>query len=401
MSDPDVPTRARLRLRPKVPPVKFRRGMPWVYADEAVLDRRTRTLAPGTIVTLEDTERQGIATAAINPNSKIVGRILDLDPDAEITADWLAGRFRSALNYRETLYPTPHYRLVNAEADGLPGVIIDRFGEAVVVQPNAAWAETHIEAITSALASLPGITTIHKNATSRSRTLEGLDDQSVTLMGTLDGPIPVPMNGATYLADLLGGQKTGLFYDQRENHAFAARLAEGRDVLDVFAHVGGFGLAALAGGATSVLAVDASEPALALAAEGATAMGATAYETRKADALTALRQLQEEARTFGLVICDPPAFAPHKDALQKGLRGYENVAQAGARVTGAGGFLVLCSCSQAAGLADFRASSLIGISKAGRRAQLIHTGGAGPDHPLHPRLADAQYLKALFFRLDP
>ena len=156
-----------------------------------------------------------------------------------------------ALALRETLYDAPFYRLVHAEADGLPGVVIDRFGEAAVVQPNAAWADARLPALVAALQAVTGVATVVKNAGGRTRGLEGLDDDSAVLAGALDGPVAVPMNGAVYFADLAEGQKTGLFYDQRPNHAFAARLARGRSVLDVFAHVGGFALAALAAGATS------------------------------------------------------------------------------------------------------------------------------------------------------
>lgn len=210
------------------------------------------------------------------------------------------------------------------------------------------------------------------------------------------------MNGAIYLADLEGGQKTGLFYDQRDNHAFVARLAKGRRVLDVFSHVGGFALAALAAGASSAVSVDGSEPALALAAEGARRMGAAdRYQTRRSDAFKALEQLAADGESFDLVICDPPAFAPSKQALDAGLRAYERIARMAVPLVAPGGDLVLCSCSQAADLAEFRAACIRGIGKAGKRAQIVYTGFAGPDHPLHPALAEQSYLKTLVFRLLP
>jgi 23S rRNA (cytosine1962-C5)-methyltransferase len=209
------------------------------------------------------------------------------------------------------------------------------------------------------------------------------------------------MNGATYMADLTGGQKTGIFYDQRPNHAFAQRLAAGARVLDIFTHVGGFGLAALAGGAAQVLAVDASAPALALAEAGARASGtADRFETRQGDAFDVLETLVADNARFDLVICDPPAFAPSKPALEAGLRAYERLARLAAPLVTPGGFLVLCSCSHAADLASFRNACARGIGRGGRRAQLLHTGFAGPDHPVLPQLAESGYLKALAFRLD-
>jgi 23S rRNA (cytosine1962-C5)-methyltransferase len=234
------------------------------------------------------------------------------------------------------------------------------------------------------------------------RGLEGLDDVSAILTGAIDAPIPVQMNGATYMADLTGGQKPGLFYDQRPNHAFVAKLAKGTEVLDVFSHVGGFGLAALAGGANSALAVDGSDPALALAQQGAEAMGVTdKFETRKGDAFDVLAALAEEGRTFGTVICDPPAFAPSKPSMDAGLRAYERVARLATPLVAPGGTLTLCSCSHAVGLDAFRASSIRGIGRAGGQAQVLRTGFAGPDHPLHPALAESGYLKALTLRLLP
>jgi 23S rRNA (cytosine1962-C5)-methyltransferase len=215
------------------------------------------------------------------------------------------------------------------------------------------------------------------------------------------GPVAVPMNGASYRADLMGGQKTGLFFDQRENHAFAARLAKGGTVLDVFSHVGGFALAALAGGAVSALAVDASAPALALAGQGAAVSGfADRFTTRQGDAFDVLEALGAEGAQFDLVICDPPAFAPAKPALEAGLRAYERLARLAAPLVAPGGYLVLCSCSHAADLSAFRNASARGIGRGGRRGQLIFTGFAGPDHPVLPQLAESSYLKALAFRLD-
>jgi len=394
-------SRPIVRLRPKADARAIRHGAPWVYADELVLDRRTAALAPGTIATLEDGERRPLATVTVNPASKIVARVLDADPAATIDGAWIAARLARALAMRARLYDGPTYRLVHAEADGLPGLVIDRFGDAAAIQPNAAWAEAHLPGIAAALAEVTGIATIVKNGSGRARSLEGLPEESALLAGSLDGPLAVAMNGATYFADLLGGQKTGLFLDQRDNHAFAARLARGGTMLDVFAHVGGFALAALAAGATAALAVDGSAPALELAARGAAATGVAArFATRKGDAFATMEALAVEGARFDLVVCDPPAFAPAKPALAAGLRAYERVARLAAPLVAPGGYVALCSCSHAADLASFRAASARGLGRAGRRAQLIHTGFAGPDHPQLPQLAETGYLKALFFRLD-
>ena len=402
--DPAPPatwSRPTVRLKPKAEARAIRHGFPWVYADELVTDRRTQGLAPGALAVLEDADRRPLALVTVNTKSRIIARVLDRDPEAQIDEDWFARRLTTALALRARLFDAPFYRLVHAEADGLPGVVIDRFGDVAVIQPNAAWAETHIEALAAALRAVTGIATVVKNGTGRSRGLEGLAEETVILSGKISGPVPVPMNGATYMADVLGGQKTGLFFDQRPNHAFAQRLARGARVLDMFSHVGGFALAALAGGAASALAVDASATALALAGQGAAASGmADRFATRQGDAFAVLEALAEEGAQFDLLICDPPAFAPAKPALEAGLRAYERLARLAAPLVAPGGFLVLCSCSHAVDLMAFRNASGRGIGRGGRRAQLLHTGFAGPDHPMLPQLAESGYLKSLVFRLD-
>ncbi|MEL7180749.1 MAG: class I SAM-dependent rRNA methyltransferase [Pseudomonadota bacterium] len=401
MTDQTPPTMPVVRLTPKAEARAIRHGFPWVYANELVTDRRTRNLTPGTIARLEDANRVPMGVVTVNPASKIICRMLDQDPDAVIDQTWFAARLTRALAHRARLYTEPFYRLVHAEADGLPGIIIDRFGDLAVVQPNAAWADVLINELTTALQEVTGVTTVIMNGTGRARTLEGLEERTDVLVGTVpDGPVAVPMNGAIYMADVMGGQKTGLFFDQRPNHAFVAGLSKGAHVLDVFSHVGGFGLAALAADAASVLAVDGSAPALELATQGATKMGvADRFATRKGDAFEVLTALADEGMRFDVVICDPPAFAPSKPALDAGLRAYERIARLAAPLVAEGGYLTLCSCSHAADLTKFRNASARGIGRAGRRGQIIHTGSAGPDHPLLPHLAESGYLKALTFRL--
>ena len=391
-----------VRLRPKADPRRIRHGSPWVYANEIVTDRRTQAIEPGKVATLEDAERRPIATVAVNPGSKILCRVLDRDAGAEISRDWVRARIVRAAGLRRALYADPFDRLVHADADGLPGVIADLYGKIAVIQPNSAWAERQFDDLSDAVRQVTGATRIVKNASGRARALEGLDEDSRVIGGGIDGPVEVPMNGATYFADLIAGQKTGLFYDQRENHAFVARLARGTRVLDVFSHVGGFALAALAGGAEHALAVDGSEAALALARRGAETSGVPGrFDTRTGDAFDEMVALAAEGDKFGTVICDPPSFAPHKGALDAGLRAYEKVARLAAALVAPSGTLTLCSCSHAADLNKFRAASIRGIGRAGRSSQILRTGFAGPDHPQHPQLAESGYLKALTFRLLP
>jgi 23S rRNA (cytosine1962-C5)-methyltransferase len=387
----------------KLRPGKGRRlaeGAPWAFADEIAMDRRTKNLAPGTLVRLAEGDHL-LGLAAFNPASTIAARLIDPDPEAEIGADWFKARIGHALALRETLFDAPFYRLIHAEGDRLPGIVADRFGDTVVLQPNAAWAERLLEPLSQALLEVTGAKNLVVNATSRARKLEGLEEYLKITQGAVDGPIPVPMNGTTYLADVTGGQKTGLFYDQRPNHAFAARLSKDKRVLDVFTHVGGFALEALAAGAASAVAVDSSAPALALAEQGARLTGvAERFTTRRADAFDALQALAGEDALFDIVICDPPSFAPNKGALANGLRAYERLARLAATLVAPGGWLVLCSCSHAADPESFHRANARGLARAGRAASLVHSDRAGPDHPSHMALPETSYLKALFYRLD-
>lgn len=394
-------TRPTVRLRPKAESRAIQFGFPWVYSDELVTDRRTQALAPGALAVLENADRVAVGLVSVNTRSRIIARMIDRDPEAVVDQAWFEARLQRALALRARLFSAPFYRLVHAEADGLPGIVIDRFGDLAVVQPNAAWAENHLPQLVAALAQVTGVKTIVKNGSGRTRGLEGLPEETLVVYGAVSGPVMVEMNGARYMADVLGGQKTGLFFDQRPNHAFAAQLAQGARVLDVFCHVGGFGLAALAGGAQSVLAVDSSAPALVLAGQGAEASGfAAQFATRQGDAFAVMEALVAEGATFDVVVCDPPAFAPARPALEAGLRAYERVARLASLLVAPGGYLGLCSCSHAADLSAFRSASSRGIGRAGRRGQILHTGFAGPDHPQLPQLAESGYLKALFYRLD-
>jgi 23S rRNA (cytosine1962-C5)-methyltransferase len=392
-----------LRLKPKADARRIRHGHPWAWADDLVLDRRSRKIAAGALAILEDANRAPLGLGIANVEARIGFRMLERDVSVPVDEIWLARKLNAALSLRERIHDAPFYRLVHAEGDGLPGLIIDRFGETFVLQPNAIWLEERLAMIVAWLTDVAGARCVIKNGTSRARAAEGLAEEMAVLSGTPpEGPLDVPMNGAVYKADVMGGQKTGLFYDQRPNHAFAAGLARRARVLDVFSHVGGFSLACLAGGADHALAVDASAPALELATAGATASGVAArLECRAGDAFDVMTALSAEGAVFDLVICDPPAFAPSKQALQAGLRAYERVARLAADLVAPGGIVMLCSCSHAADLSKFRGACLRGLGRAGREARLIHTGFAGPDHPQHPALTETGYLKALAFRLMP
>ncbi len=376
-------------------------GHPWVYKDELVLDRRTGNIAPGTPVLLEDAKRVPVGVVALNTASGIVARDLDRDLDAEITTDWIAGRLSRALALREQLFPRPFYRLTHGEADGLPGLVIDRADTLLVIQPNTAWAEDRLTDIVAALDAMLSPETIVINRDSRGRVQEGLEGGREVLRGSLDAPVKVETGGIPLYADIAEGQKTGVYFDQFPNHAYIADLASDKRVLDVFAHTGGFSLACLGAGAAHVTAIDSSARALDLARRSAEEAGAAdRMDIRQCDAFDGMRALAGEGEPFDIVICDPPAFAPRKDALDAGLRAYERTTRLALPLVTQGGILVLCSCSHAVTPDALMGSAQRMFHKTGRIARLIHSGRAGPDHPVHPALAESGYLKVLVFALD-
>ena len=306
-----------------------------------------------------------------------------------------------ALSLRTEIFRDSFYRLINAEADGLPGLIVDRFNKVVVMQPNAFWTENMCKVIARSIKEVCEIDVVIKNAAGRSRRLEGLDDKNSVFFGDIpEGAISVPMNGAIYKADVISGQKTGLFYDQRQNHKFVASLAGGKAVLDVFCHVGGFGLAAIAAGASNVSFVDSSASALELVGVGAAEMKKSdSINTIRGDAFAVMKELANSDHFYDIVICDPPAFVTSRNSLQSGLRAYEKMAKLASSLIRENGVLVLCSCSQLADLIKFRNACVRGIGRGGRRGKLIYTGFAAADHPMHLQLLDNSYLKSLVFRL--
>ena len=376
-----------------------RKGFPWYYLDEIVFDRRTKNIKAGEIVKIQDSNLGKLGVFAFNPNSKIAARLLDVNHEAVIDNNWIRKQLKLALDLRKNLFKESFYRLVHGEVDNLPGVIIDRFGDTVVLQPNSAWADLNKEKITESIMEF-GISNIVLNCMSRSRRLEGLNEGLTVIQGAVTEPIKVKMNKAVYFADVLHGQKTGIFFDQRFNHELAAKLSKGKEVLDVFSHVGGFGLAALVSGARKVFAVDSSAPALSLAVKGAEESGVSEkFETINSDAFDAMKEFFQSNRYFDMVVCDPPAFSPSKKTLNAGLRAYERVALHSSRLVKPNGYLVLCSCSHAVDLSKFRNACVRGITRAGRQVQIISWGGAGPDHPINSQLEQFGYLKSIFFRL--
>jgi 23S rRNA (cytosine1962-C5)-methyltransferase len=380
---------------------RLRAGHPWVFSNELQMDAAAKALPPGEIVCLFTADGRPLALAQFNPHSLIAARVVTRNKDAVVDAKFVERRIARALRLRERLYERPYYRLVHAEADGLPGLVVDRFGDVLVCQLNSAGMARLEEPLLDALQSVLAPRAVVLRNDSPVRELEGLALEVRLVRGELEGTIELVENDLTYLADPLGGQKTGWYYDQRDNRAFAARLARGGRVLDLYSYSGGFGVAAAAAGAKEVLAVDRSQDGLDLALASADRNGLSGMLTiERQDAFAALDALAADKRRFDLVIADPPAFVRSKRDLKPGLRGYRKLARSCGALVAEAGFLVIACCSHNVPADAFADEVHRGLRDAGRGARLLRHAGAGPDHPEHPALPESGYLKCLFCALD-
>ena len=389
--------RPLVRIRPGAER-RLKAGHPWAFSNEIAMHPELRALPPGGLIRLEGDDGVRFGTCFYNPRSLIAARRLDPDPSATIDVAWLRRRLAEAASLRARFYTAPFYRLVHAEADRLPGLIVDRFGPLLVVQANAAGMDRRLPEISAALEALGPFAGVLARNDSEARRLEGLGQEIRLLAGIVPDELVVEEGEIAFPADPRGGQKTGWFYDQRENRDRVAALARGARVLDLFCHTGGFALRAAAAGAERVLAFDTSAPALALAERAALRNGLAA-EFRRADAFAALAGLADAAVRFDIVVCDPPAFIPSRKDQAAGLRAYARLARLAASVVAPEGFLFVASCSHHATAEAFAASVAHGLSRAGRSGRIVHAGGAGPDHPTHPHLPESAYLKTLLLQL--
>jgi len=396
----DTPSRPTIRLQPSRHK-RVQHGHPWVYSNEIHMDNTAKAIPPGSIVRVLTHDGVPLGAATFNPHTLICTRMLTRDADEAIDAAFLAGRLRRALALREKLFDRPFYRLVHAEADGLPALIVDRFGDVVVMQANSAGMERLTPLLLEALGEVLAPAAVVLRNDSPSRGLEGLATETRIAMGSVEGPVRLEENGCTFFADPGVGQKTGWFYDQRDNRAFIAALAAGARVIDFYSYNGGFAVQCARAGATSVVAVDRSEPALENGRAAADVNGVGEIcEFRRADAFEEMERLAAAGETFDVVIADPPAFVKSKKDLQAGSRAYRKMARLAASITAPGGFLLVASCSHNVEVPVFAEQVARGLDDARRVGRILRTGGAAPDHPVHPHLPETAYLKVQVLQLD-
>ncbi len=346
---------------------------------------------------VEDSRGKPLAIAYVNPNTLICARILSRNYRQQADRQFIQQRVESALQLRQSLFPQPFYRLIYGDSDGLPGLVVDRYGAVLVLQLNTAGMERMLDDIIAALQATiePAAIVLRNDAAMRK--LEGLDSYVRLAVGTLDGPVLITENDTEFAVPVLDGQKTGWFYDHRLNRYAMQRLARGARVLDVCSYIGGWGVQAAVAGAREVLMLDSSASALQLALENAERNGCgTSCAVHEGNAQQAMRELYQDGRRFELVVLDPPAFIKRRKDVRQGLQGYHRINELAMRLVEPGGYLVSASCSM-----HLTEESLMDVVRAsGRQLQrdvrVIGRGYQGPDHPVHPAIAETAYLKALF-----
>ena len=380
---------------------RVRRGHPWVYSNEVDIERSPLTgFSPGECVNVIGHSGRPLGSAYVNPQVLICARLFSAEADRVLDGDLIAQRLGEALALRDALGWSPWCRLVHGEGDRLPGLVVDRYADVLAVQIGTAGMERARAAIVAALVEGLRPSAIVLRNDIPSRALEGLEQGVEVVHGELPERLVLEENGARFEISPLEGQKTGWYYDQRGNRALAAALAADRSVLDCFSYTGGFGIQAARAGARSVLCVDSSESALEQAARNAELNGiADRLERRRGDAFDTLRALREDGRVFDLVIVDPPAFIRRRKDAQAGLEAYRRLNRRAIQVLAEGGLLVSASCSSHLGGDEHQALVAGAANDVGRWVQVLARGHQAADHPVHPALAESEYLKALLVRV--
>jgi 23S rRNA (cytosine1962-C5)-methyltransferase len=399
----------------EIPPLQLRRGEDrrlraghlWIFSNEVDTAATPLTaLRPGQLVRVISDRGAALGTAYVNPATLICARIVSRRAGAAVDAELLEQRLRVALALRERLYPSPHYRWCFGESDGLPGLVLDRFGDVVVGQIATAGMEALREAVERAVrAVLNPAALIWKNDTG-ARDLEQLQREVHAAWGEAPAEVevqerPAPGVVLRYRAPLAEGQKTGWFYDQAGNRARLLRyLPRGARVLDVCSYAGAWGLTAAAGGAGEVTCVDSSQRALDYVRRNAEANG-LAVDTIRGDAFEALEELAAAQRRFDVVVLDPPAFIKRRRESAAGQAAYRRLNQLALRLLDPEGLLVSCSCSYHLEPDALQAAIQAAARHVDRFVQLLEAGGQAPDHPIHPAIPETRYLKAFFCRVMP
>ena len=376
------------------------RRHPWIYS--GAIERVDGAPGSGDTVDVRAHDGAFLAKAAYSPSSQIRARVWSFAPET-IDAAWFARRVRAAVEARADMLDAAHTacRLVHGESDGLPGVVADRYGDTIVVQLTSAGAEAWRGAIVDALLAATGASTAVERSDADVRTLEGLAPRVGVVAGALAGPVGILEDGIFHRVDVLGGQKTGFYLDQRDNRRRVRALARGRAVLNAFCYTGGFTLAALAGGARETVSIDSSADALSLARSNLAAnpgLAGGAASWREADVFAELRRLRDEGRRFGLVILDPPKFAPTAALAARAARAYKDINLLAFKLLEPGGLLATYSCSGGVSADLFQKIVAGAALDASADAAIVGRFAASADHPVALAFPEGDYLKGLLVR---
>lgn len=381
---------------------RLRAGHLWVYSNEVDVSQTPFSdFSPGDLVEVQDVRGAPVGSGYVNPRSLICARLVSRSARRILDGGLLRDRLQRALALREDLYPgEPFYRLAFGESDGLPGLVVDRYGDILVAQITTAGMERVKDEVLAALHEVVAPAGVLWRNDTANRELEGLDAYVLPAAGEIPDEVEIRENGVRFVVPVLGGQKTGWFYDHRQNRERMTHYSRGRRVLDLFSYVGGWGVQAASAGAAEVLCVDSSAPALELAARSAALNGVESLvRTRQADAFDALRELRAQGESFDLIILDPPAFIKRRRDAPQGEKAYLRLNKLAMELLSPGGYLISASCSF-----HFSREALLGTllrasREVGRDMQILEEGHQAADHPVHPAIPETSYLKSFIARL--
>ena len=382
---------------------RLRAGHLWVYSNEIdVAATPLHGFAAGDQAILEAAGGKPLGIVAMSPNNLICARLLSRDVKHVLDKSLLVHRLNVCLSLRERLFDKPCYRLVYGDSDLLPGLVVDRFFDILVVQLASATMEAHKDDVLAALIQVCKPSGILFKNDSSARDAEGLERYVATAYGEVPEWVALEENGVKFEAPVIEGQKTGWFYDHRMNRARLAPYVKGKRVLDLFSYIGGWGVQAAAFGASEVFCVDASAFALDGVERNATLNGfAEKVTCVEGDVFAALRELKSAEERFDVVIADPPAFIKRKKDIKNGEAAYRRLNETAMRLLNKDGILVSASCSMHLEEDNLQNILLTSARHLDRNIQLLERGAQGPDHPVHPAIAETRYIKSLTVRLLP
>ena len=375
---------------------RVRSGHPWVFASDVV--NVIGDFEPGDVVDVYSSKDTFLGKAFYNPNSQITLRMLTYR-DEPVNADFFRRRIQTAWEYRQALCDPMSCRLIYSESDFMPGLILDKFSDVLVMQSMSLGIEKWKDCITDLLVQIIKPRGIYERSDVPVRRLEGMQQTTGLLYGEVPERVLMKENGISFSVDVINGQKTGYFLDQKENRLEVMKLSRDAKVLDCFCHNGSFALHAAKGGARSVLGVDISEEALVVARENAQMNDLNNVTFEAHNCFDHLRELTDAREKFDIVILDPPAFTKTRSQVESALRGYKEINLRGLRLTRDGGYLVSCSCSQHVSTEQFVDMINIAARDAKKRVRFVELRSQGHDHPVLPASPETRYLKCAIMQI--